>query len=408
MAYRGLQLTGKVGSSVFLAFLFWKWGVEMKKFNLIAACAAGIESVVGNELRHLGYQVQVENGRVRFQGTIEDVLKTNLWLRTADRIKIVMAEFPAKTFDQLYEETKQVAWDELLPMDAAFPVAGRSQKSQLHSVPDVQGIVKKAVVDKLAQVYHRHGHLPETGAVFPLEVAINKDQVLLTLDTTGSSLFKRGYRIEKGPAPLKENFAAALIYLAHWYPEKPFIDPVCGSGTLPIEAALIGHNIAPGFKRNFTCETWPWVAAELSQRIREEAADLADYDRKLEITGLDIDGQMITISRLNARQAGLSKEITFKQQAVKDFKTTLTEGVIVANPPYGQRLSDQREVRQLYQQMGEVFRPLTTWNKYFLTSDLLFENFYGQRANKRRKLYNGALRTDLFQYWGKKKRQPKD
>ncbi len=408
MAYRGLQLTGKVGSSVFLAFLFWKWGVEMKKFNLIAACAAGIESVVGNELRHLGYQVQVENGRVRFQGTIEDVLKTNLWLRTADRIKIVMAEFPAKTFDQLYEETKQVAWDELLPMDAAFPVAGRSQKSQLHSVPDVQGIVKKAVVDKLAQVYHRHGHLPETGAVFPLEVAINKDQVLLTLDTTGSSLFKRGYRIEKGPAPLKENFAAALIYLAHWYPEKPFIDPVCGSGTLPIEAALIGHNIAPGFKRNFTCETWPWVAAELSQRIREEAADLADYDRKLEITGLDIDGQMITISRLNARQAGLSKEITFKQQAVKDFKTTLTEGVIVANPPYGQRLSDQREVRQLYQQMGEVFRPLTTWNKYFLTSDLLFENFYGQRANKRRKLYNGALRTDLFQYWGKKKRQPKN
>lgn len=408
MAYRGLQLTGKVGSSVFLAFLFWKWGVEMKKFNLIAACAAGIESVVGNELRHLGYQVQVENGRVRFQGTIEDVLKTNLWLRTADRIKIVMAEFPAKTFDQLYEETKQVAWDELLPMDAAFPVAGRSQKSQLHSVPDVQGIVKKAVVDKLAQVYHRHGHLPETGAVFPLEVAINKDQVLLTLDTTGSSLFKRGYRIEKGPAPLKENFAAALIYLAHWYPEKPFIDPFCGSGTLPIEAALIGHNIAPGFKRNFTCETWPWVAAELSQRIREEAADLADYDRKLEITGLDIDGQMITISRLNARQAGLSKEITFKQQAVKDFKTTLTEGVIVANPPYGQRLSDQREVRQLYQQMGEVFRPLTTWNKYFLTSDLLFENFYGQRANKRRKLYNGALRTDLFQYWGKKKRQPKD
>ncbi|MFT8445991.1 MAG: class I SAM-dependent RNA methyltransferase [Liquorilactobacillus nagelii] len=380
----------------------------MKKFNLIAACAAGIESVVGNELRHLGYQVQVENGRVRFQGTIEDVLKTNLWLRTADRIKIVMAEFPAKTFDQLYEETKQVAWDELLPMDAAFPVAGRSQKSQLHSVPDVQGIVKKAVVDKLAQVYHRHGHLPETGAVFPLEVAINKDQVLLTLDTTGSSLFKRGYRIEKGPAPLKENFAAALIYLAHWYPEKPFIDPFCGSGTLPIEAALIGHNIAPGFKRNFTCETWPWVAAELSQRIREEAADLADYDRKLEITGLDIDGQMITISRLNARQAGLSKEITFKQQAVKDFKTTLTEGVIVANPPYGQRLSDQREVRQLYQQMGEVFRPLTTWNKYFLTSDLLFENFYGQRANKRRKLYNGALRTDLFQYWGKKKRQPKN
>ncbi|WP_034993062.1 THUMP domain-containing class I SAM-dependent RNA methyltransferase [Liquorilactobacillus vini] len=371
----------------------------MEKFNLLAACAAGLESVTGNELRHLGYQVQVENGRVRFTGDLRDILKTNLWLRSADRIKIIVGEFPARTFDELFEKTKQLAWDRFLPLDAEFPVAGRSQKSQLHSVPDVQAIVKKAVVDKLSQIYHRHGHLPESGAKYPLEVAINKDQVLLTLDTTGPSLFKRGYRLEKGPAPLKENFAAALVLLAHWYPEKPFVDPVCGSGTIPIEAALLGHNIAPGFKRQFICEDWQWIPAEISKSVRDEAADLADYDRKLAIFGYDIDGQMIAISRLNARQAGLSKEIYFKQQAVKDFKTELTNGVIVANPPYGQRLSDQVSVHQLYQQMGVVFKPLKTWNKYILTSDLAFEKFYGQRAAKRRKLYNGSLRTDLFQYW---------
>lgn len=371
----------------------------MEKFNLLAACAAGLESVTGNELRHLGYQVQVENGRVRFTGDLRDILKTNLWLRSADRIKIIVGEFPARTFDELFEKTKQLAWDRFLPLDAEFPVAGRSQKSQLHSVPDVQAIVKKAVVDKLSQIYHRHGHLPESGAKYPLEVAINKDQVLLTLDTTGPSLFKRGYRLEKGPAPLKENFAAALVLLAHWYPEKPFVDPVCGSGTIPIEAALLGHNIAPGFKRQFICEDWQWIPAEISKSVRDEAADLADYDRKLAIFGYDIDGQMIAISRLNARQAGLSKEIYFKQQAVKDFKTELTNGVIVANPPYGQRLSDQASVHQLYQQMGVVFKPLKTWNKYILTSDLAFEKFYGQRAAKRRKLYNGSLRTDLFQYW---------
>jgi putative N6-adenine-specific DNA methylase len=371
----------------------------MKTYNLMAACAAGLESVTGNELRHLGYQVQVENGRVRFSGTLRDILKTNLWLRSADRIKIILAEFPAQTFDELFENTKKFAWDEFLPFGVQFPVAGRSQKSILHSVPDIQSIVKKAIVDKMAQVYHRHGFLPETGAKYPVEIALNKNQAMLTLDTTGSSLFKRGYRLEKGPAPLKENFAAALILLAHWYPEKPFVDPVCGSGTLPIEAALLGHQIAPGFKRKFLCEDWSWMPAELAQEVRDEAADLADYDRKLQIFGFDIDGKMIAISRLNARQAGLSKEIYFKQQAVKDFKTTLENGVIVANPPYGKRLSDQASVHQLYQQLGAAFRPLTTWNKYILTSDLDFEKYYGKKAAKRRKLYNGYLRTDLFQYW---------
>lgn len=379
----------------------------MKEYNLIATAAAGIEAIVGNELRHLGYNVQVENSRVRYTGTIADILKTNLWLRTADRVKIIVGEFEATTFEELFEQTKKLPWDELLPLDAEFPVAGKSQKSKLHNVPSVQAIVKKAIVNKMSEVYHRKTRLPETGALFPLEVAINKDKVLLTLDTTGSSLFKRGYRINKGGAPLKENMAAALILLAHWYPEKTFVDPVCGSGTLPIEAALIGHNIAPGFNRDFVCESWDWVPKKLAEQVRAKADSEANYDAKLDIFGYDIDGKMIEIAKQNAREAGLLDSITFKQMAVKDFKTEKESGVIVANPPYGERLSDQENVRILYRQMGQVYQPLETWSKYILTSDLEFENYYGSKATKRRKLYNGSLRTDLFQYWGKKKRVAK-
>lgn len=373
----------------------------MQKFELMATCASGIEALVGKELRELGYDVEVQNGRVRFEGTIEDILKTNLWLRTADRIKIVVSEFEAKTFDSLFEQTKQINWDKLLPIDANFPVEGRSRNSQLHSVPDAQAIVKKAIVNQLSETYHRRTRLPETGAVYPIEVAINKDQVQLTLDTTGDSLFKRGYRIDKGGAPLKENMAAALVLLTSWKPDMPFVDPVCGSGTIPIEAALIGQNIAPGFNRNFICEKWDWVPDTVSEKLRDEADAQANYDAKLDITGYDIDQNMINISKRNALEAGLEDLISFKQMAVKDFKTDKLNGVIVANPPYGQRLSDQESVRKLYREMGVVYKPLKTWSKYILTSDLEFERFYGGQATKKRKLYNGALRTDYFQYWGK-------
>lgn len=373
----------------------------MQKFELMATCASGIEALVGKELRELGYDVEVQNGRVRFEGTIEDILKTNLWLRTADRIKIVVSEFEAKTFDSLFEQTKQINWDKLLPIDANFPVEGRSRNSQLHSVPDAQSIVKKAIVNQLSETYHRRTRLPETGAVYPIEVAINKDQVQLTLDTTGDSLFKRGYRIDKGGAPLKENMAAALVLLTSWKPDMPFVDPVCGSGTIPIEAALIGQNIAPGFNRNFICEKWDWVPDTVSEKLRDEADAQANYDAKLDITGYDIDQNMINISKRNALEAGLGDLISFKQMAVKDFKTDKLNGVIVANPPYGQRLSDQESVRKLYREMGVVYKPLKTWSEYILTSDLEFERFYGGQATKKRKLYNGALRTDYFQYWGK-------
>jgi putative N6-adenine-specific DNA methylase len=377
----------------------------LQKYQLMATAAAGIEALVGKELRQLGYEAKVENGRVRFTGDMRDILTTNLWLRTADRIKIIVGEFPARTFDELFENTTALPWEEFLPVDAEFPVEGRSHHSQLHNVPSVQAIVKKAIVQRLSRVYHRRTRLPETGNLYPLEVVINKDQVMLTLDTTGESLFKRGYRKNKGGAPLKENMAAALVMLAHWFPDNPFVDPVCGSGTIPIEAALLGHNIAPGINRAFACEQWVnLMPAGLSDDVRDEADDKADYDVKLDIHGYDIDQNMVEIAEENCRAAGLTHDITFKQLALKDWRTDKYNGVIVANPPYGERLSDHAAVHELYRQMGELYRPLTTWSKYILTADLEFEKYYGAKATKRRKLYNGALRTDLFQFWGHKDR----
>ncbi|GBG95809.1 RNA methyltransferase [Ligilactobacillus salitolerans] len=376
----------------------------MQEYNLIATCASGLEALVGDELRHLGYDVQVENGRARFKGTIADIFWANMWLRTADRIKIVLSEFEAKAFDDLFEETKKIPWDQYLPMDAEFPVNGRSQKSILHHVPSIQSIVKKAVVKQMSDVYHRHTKFPETGAKFGIEAVINKNHVMLLLDTTGSSLFKRGYRVEKGAAPLKENMAAALVLLAHWYPDMPFVDPVCGSGTIPIEAALIAKNVAPGSWRTFACESWPLFPDDLAQQLREKAKQLAKPEQEVKIFGYDISGEMVDIARLNAQNAGVLYDITFKQLAVKDFKTADKNGVIVANPPYGVRLSDREAAEELYGQMGHIYQQMGTWSKYILSSDLNFEKAYGQKATKRRKLYNGALRTDLFQYWGKKER----
>lgn len=378
--------------------------MKERKFKLVATAASGLEALVGKELRDLGIDCQVENGRALFEGTLETIATANLWLRTADRIKIIVGEFDAFSFDELFEKVKALPWEDYLPMDAEFPVAGKSIKSKLYSTPDCQSITKKAIVNRLREVYHRPSSVPlaETGAFFQLEVALLKDHVTLTLDTTGPSLFKRGYRIEKGGAPLKENMAAALVVLTNWSKYKPFRDPVCGSGTICIEAALIGHNIAPGFNREFVCETWDWFAPTIFEKVRSDAEEKADYDICLDIMGTDSSAKMIEIAQANAQEIGLSDSIRFKQLALKDFKTDKEYGVIVANPPYGERLGEEETVRKLYQEMGEVFRPLKTWSKYVLTSDLAFEQYYGAKATKKRKLYNGALRTDLFQYWGER------
>ena len=376
-----------------------------KTFNLVATAAAGLEAVVGREIRDLGIDCQVENGKVRFQGDVRTIATTNLWLRAADRIKIVVGEFPARTFEELFQGVYKLNWENYLPLGAKFPISkAKCVKSKLHNEPSVQAISKKAVVKKLQKVYHRPEGIPlqESGAEFRIEVSILKDKATVMIDTTGASLFKRGYRVEKGGAPIKENMAAAIIELSNWYPDKPFIDPTCGSGTFCIEAAMIGMNIAPGFNRDFAFEEWNWVDADLVQQVRDEAEEKANYDIELDISGFDIDGRMIDIAKKNAEEAGLADVIKLKQMRLQDLKTDKINGVIVSNPPYGERLLDDKAVDILYNEMGQTFSPLKTWSKFILTSDEQFERKYGSQADKKRKLYNGTLRVDLYQFYGER------
>ena len=374
----------------------------MKTYQLIATCAAGIESLVNQELKDMGYHTQTENGRVLFEGTMEDIAKTNVWLRTADRIKILVGHFKSTSFEMLFDKVYQLEWEDYIPMDGEFPVAGKSIKSKLHSVPNVQRITKKAISKKLMDHYHRRANLPETGALFPLEVAIRKDIAELTLDTTGSSLFKRGYRVDKGTAPLKENMAAALVKLTTWHPDRPLYDPTCGSGTVLIEAALIGHNIAPGLYRDFVFQDWPWFPKTILEQVRQEAKAQMDLDKTLNIYGSDIDHRMINIAKENAENAGVAHSIQFKQMQLADFVPNEEYGILISNPPYGDRMLTEEEVHEIYQDMGRIYRPMTTWSKYILTSDENFEEHYGEKATKKRKLYNGALKVDYYQYWGSK------
>lgn len=374
----------------------------MKTYSLVATCAAGIESVLAQELKELAYQTQTENGRVRFQGTAKDIANTNLWLRTADRIKIIVGEFSARNFESLFDQIYALPWEDLLPMEANFPVSGKSIKSQLHSVPNVQRISKKAIAKKLMDYYHRRTPLPESGPVYPIEVAIRKDRVEVSLDTSGSSLFKRGYRAEKGQAPLKENMAAALVKLTTWYPDRPLYDPTCGSGTILIEAAMMAHNIAPGLFRHFAVEDWTYFHPEVWQPLRQAAKDAQNFDLQLDILGTDIDPKMIAIAKENAEKAGVADSIQFKQMQLADFTTDKEYGILISNPPYGDRMLSQDQVHQIYQDMGNLYRPMTTWSKYILTSDEAFEEYYGQKATKKRKLYNGAIKVDYYQFWGSK------
>ena len=376
-----------------------------KNFNLVATSAAGLEAIVGREIRDLGIECQVENGKVHFQGDVRTIITTNLWLRAADRIKIVVGEFPARTFEELFQGVYALDWENYLPLGAKFPIAkAKCVKSKLHNEPSVQAISKKAVVKKLQKVYHRPDSVPlqENGAEFKIEVSILKDKATVMIDTTGASLFKRGYRVEKGGAPIKENMAAAIIELSNWYPDNPFIDPTCGSGTFCIEAAMIGMNIAPGFNRDFAFEAWNWVDADLVQQVRDEAEAKADYDIELDISGFDIDGRMIEIAKKNAQEAGLADVIKLKQMRLQDLKTDKINGVIISNPPYGERLLDDKAVDILYNEMGQTFAPLKTWSKFILTSDEQFERKYGSQADKKRKLYNGTLRVDLYQFYGER------
>ncbi|PAD63375.1 RNA methyltransferase [Bacillus siamensis] len=377
----------------------------MKKYTLIATAPMGIEAIVAKEVRDLGYECKVDNGKVIFEGDALAICRANLWLRTADRIKVQVAEFQAKTFDELFEKTKAIDWRAYIPENAKFPVIGKSVKSVLASVPDCQRIVKKAIAEKLKlQSGNQNEWIEETGPEYKVEISLLKDKAVITLDSSGTGLHKRGYRVDQGGAPIKETLAAALVLLTNWTPDRPFVDPFCGSGTIAIEAALIGQNIAPGFNRDFVSEDWEWIGKELWDKARLEAEEKANYDQPLQIFSSDVDHRMVNIAKENAEEAGLGDLIECKQMRVQDFTTKLEFGVIVGNPPYGERLGEKKEVERMYKEMGRAFESLDTWSIYMLTSNEQFEEVYGRKATKKRKLFNGFIKTDYYQYWAKKKK----
>ncbi|MDR7315211.1 class I SAM-dependent RNA methyltransferase [Brevibacillus nitrificans] len=378
----------------------------MQKVELIATATFGLESVVAEEVKALGYtDVQVENGKVTFTAEISAIARTNLWLRTADRVRLKIGEFQATTFDELFEKTKALPWADWITEDGTFPVEGKSVKSTLFSVPDCQAIVKKAVVESLKKTYKRDW-FEENGPMHKIEVALLKDVATLTIDTSGPGLHKRGYRELIGTAPLKETMAAALIMLSRWKPDRVFMDPFCGSGTIPIEAALIGQNIAPGMNREFVSESWPTIPKAAWREARAETHDLARYDQKLEIIGTDVDEEILKIARRNASEAGVDDLIHFQRMDVRDIRTKKKYGYLICNPPYGERLGEWKQVSRMYGEMGKTFAALDTWSFYVITSDELFEEHFGRKASKKRKLYNGNMKVDYYQFFGPKPPRP--
>lgn len=372
----------------------------MSRFELIATAPMGLEAVVAREVRQLGYdEVSVENGKVTFFGDELAIARSNLWLRTADRVLVKLGEFRVVTFEELFEQTKSLPWADWLPEDAQFPVEGRSVKSQLASVPACQSIVKKAIVERLKQSYQTD-RFPETGPLFSIEVALRNDIATLSIDTSGPGLHKRGYRTMSVEAPIKETLAAGLILLSRWTPNRPFADPCCGSGTIPIEAALMGRNIAPGLKRSFSAEDWPAISADMWRQSRQEANDLAKWNLQLEIYASDIDKSVIPIAKFHAKEAGVEDVIQFRPMPAEDFQIDTPYGCMVTNPPYGERIGEQQAVEDLYSDLGYVASLHDTWSFFVLTSHKKFEQLFEQPTDKKRKLYNGRIECQFYQYFG--------
>lgn len=371
----------------------------MSKVELIAPTLLGVEAITAKEIRNLGYDnVVVENGRVRFVSDILAICRANLWLRTAERVLINIGEFKATSFDELFEKTKALPWGEFIPENGAFPVVGYSLKSKLFSVPDCQSIIKKAIVEKMKTKYKKQW-FEEDGPLYKIKFSLMKDTATLMIDTSGDSLHKRGYRQISNIAPIRETLAASMIYLSRWNSQRPFLDPFCGSGTLPIEAALMGANIAPGQCRSFAAETWPQLPKKLWQKAHQEAQDCRK-DVDMEIHGADIDNRAIEISMENAKKADVKDNISFKHIALKDVKPFGQYGCIVCNPPYGERMGKKEDIDDLYREIGQVFEEFDTWSKFILTPLENFEQIYGKKANKNRKLYNGMIKCYLYQYFG--------
>lgn len=371
--------------------------------TLIATASFGLEGVVKYEVAQLGFEVtQVSNGRVEFAATPADIPTANLWLRTADRVLLKVGQFTATDFDQLFDQTKALPWADVIPEDGRFPVNAKTHKSAITSARSTQGIVKKAIVDSLQQHYHLD-QFPETGAEFTIEVSILKDEVLLAIDSSGAGLHKRGYRAEAGAAPLQETLAAGLVQLSFWHPDRLLLDPLCGSGTILIEAALIGRNIAPGLNRTFAAEGWPLVPAASWQQARAAAKDAITPDVELMLHGSDSDAAAIAIAKQNATLAGVGDDIHFEQKSLNDVWIDRQHGIVITNPPYGIRMSDFKQINQLYITLNKMFRKKDGWSIYVLTADRHFPSYFKRaRPSRVRKLFNGPLAVRYYQYYGDK------
>lgn len=375
----------------------------MKIYNLIATASFGIESIVADELKELGYtDLKVDNGKVEFKGSAYDICKTNLWLRTADRVMLKVAEFEAHTFEELFDKTKAIDWSSIIEEDGKFPVAKISSvKSDLFSKSDSQAVIKKAVVESMSKKYKKEWFM-ENGADFNIKVQILKNVVTLLIDTSGEALHRRGYRTHINQAPIKETMAAALLKLARWRGmDRALLDPTCGTGTFLIEAAMIAKNIAPGINRKFASDNWKIVPASEWQKARSEAKSLEKPNAEAHIFGSDISEETLEIARYNIKAAGFENIINIEQKDLKDISSEYKYGAIISNPPYGERLSEQKSAMELYKTMGTVFTSkFDTWSYYVITSEQKFETLFGKKSAKNRKLYNGGIECHFYQYFG--------
>jgi len=374
----------------------------MHDLNLIATAVFGVEAVVSRELDWLGYTDKfVENGRVYFKGDLEAICKCNLWLRCSERILINVGQFKAETFEELFQGTKALPWEDWIGEFGAFPVDGKSIDSTLFSVSDCQAIVKKAIVERLKLKYKKDW-FSEDGAKYKVEVGLLKNMVTLTIDTSGLGLHKRGYRQQAGDAPIKETLACALLYISHWKPDRVLIDPMCGSGTIPIEAAMIAMNMAPGLKRSFVCENWSQFPRELWEKVRAEAQSAIKTDAKIRIYGSDIDYYTLCLAIDHAKLAGVENVIHLQKMDFRNISSRYKYGFIITNPPYGERLGDKNDADLLYKDMGKFFKTFDTWSFYIIVSSLNFEKLFNRKADKKRKLYNGTLQCNYYQFFGPK------
>ena len=360
-------------------------------------CLFGLEGLAAEELRRMDLRdVAAENGRVRFSGDLSALIRANLRLRTGERVLLTVGSVPCPTFDALFEGVKAMPWERYIPVDGAFPVKGHCLDSRLHSVPDCQSIIKKAIVERLKQKY-RTEWFRETGEKYQIRFSVLNDVAEISIDTSGTGLHKRGYRPVGNAAPLRETLAAAMVEIARYRGRDVFRDPFCGSGTIPIEAALIARNRAPGLNRRFDAMSWRWMPKDLWKTLRDEAQDL-EYHGNYDILGSDVDPECVEISQANAKRAGVSEIVRFLRADAREFAPESDRGIVVSNPPYGERVMEQREAERLYRQFGAAVKHLDGWGFYLLSSHTEFERAFGRTADRKRKLYNGMIKCDLFQY----------